>query len=270
MSALRFLHLSDTHFGTEQAPVADALLRLSAAQKPQMAILSGDITQRARRAEFAAAAAFLDCLEIPVMALPGNHDIPLFNLAGRLLAPYGNYNKALQTPLMPAFENEQMLALGVNTTRWYRHKDGEVSGEQIAQIAARLRSAKSGQLRIVVTHQPVYVIEQRDAHNLLHNHEAAIRAWAAAGADLILGGHIHLPYVRNLREPYPDLPRSFWCVQAGTAVSRRIRFEAANSVNIIDYDDAARRCRLHRWDFSSVRGEFELYGEVPMKLDRRT
>lgn len=268
MSKLRFLHLSDTHFGTEQSPVADALLRLCAAQKPQMAILSGDITQRARRAEFAAAAAFLDCLDIPVMALPGNHDIPLFNLPGRLLTPYGNYRRALQTSLMPEFENEQLLALGVNTTRWYRHKDGEVSDQQIEQIAMRLRGAKRGQLRVVVTHQPVHVIEQRDEHNLLHNHEAAIRSWAAAGADLVLGGHIHLPYVRDLREPYPDLPRRFWCVQAGTAVSRRVRFEAANSVNIIDYDDARHAALLWRWDFSAVRGEFERYGEVPMKLDR--
>jgi 3',5'-cyclic AMP phosphodiesterase CpdA len=268
MSPLRILHLSDTHFGTEVSPVADALLRLSAAQKPQMAILSGDITQRARRAEFAAAASFLDCLEIPVMALPGNHDIPLFNVAGRLLAPYGNYNHALQTPLMPSFENERMLALGVNTTRWYRHKDGEVSDEQIEQIGARLSAAKPGQLRVVVTHQPVHVIEKRDEHNLLRNHEAAIRAWSAAGADLVLGGHIHLPYARNLREHYPDLSRNFWCVQAGTAVSRRIRFEASNSVNIIDYDGATRVCSLSRWDFSSANGEFELYGVVPMQLDR--
>lgn len=268
MSTLRLLHLSDTHFGTEQAAVANALLALSAAQKPQMAILSGDITQRARRAEFAAAAAFLDCLEIPVMALPGNHDIPLFNVAGRLLRPYGNYRRALQTPLMPEFENEQLLALGVNTTRWYRHKDGEVSDEQIERIATRLRSAQSGQLRIVVTHQPLHVIEQRDEHNRLHNHEAAIRAWAAAGADLVLGGHIHLPYVRDLREAYPDLPRKLWCVQAGTAVSRRVRFEAGNSVNIVDYDAGRHACQLRRWDFSGTRGEFALYGEVTMKLSR--
>ncbi|WP_428310370.1 metallophosphoesterase family protein [Hydrocarboniphaga sp.] len=268
MSTLRFLHLSDTHFGTEQAAVANALLALNAAQKPLMAILSGDITQRARRAEFAAAAAFLDCLEIPVMALPGNHDIPLFNVAGRLLRPYGNYHRALQTPLMPEFETEQLLALGVNTTRWYRHKDGEVSDEQIEQIATRLRSARPGQLRIVVTHQPVHVIEQRDEHNRLHNHEAAIRAWAAAGADLVLGGHIHLPYVRDLRESYPDLSRKLWCVQAGTAVSRRVRFEASNSVNIVDYDTSRHACQLRRWDFSSTRGAFELYGEVAMRLDR--
>ncbi|MDB5968543.1 MAG: 3,5-cyclic phosphodiesterase CpdA [Hydrocarboniphaga sp.] len=267
MSPLRILHLSDTHFGTELSPVADALLRLSEAQAPQMAILSGDITQRAHRAEFAAAASFLECLEIPVLALPGNHDIPLFNLASRILSPYGNYRHALRAPLMPRFENEQLLALGVNTTRWYRHTDGEVSPGQIERIGARLGSAKPGQLRIVVTHQPVHVIEQRDLPNLLRGHQAAIRAWSAAGADLILGGHIHLPYARNLREHYPDLARPTWCVQAGTAISRRVRFEAPNSVNIIDYDSAARACLLQRWDFDRSEGEFRLQGQTPMALD---
>lgn len=268
MSRLRILHLSDTHFGTERPPVVDALLQLTAAQSPRMAILSGDITQRARRAEFAAAAAFLDCLEVPVMALPGNHDIPLINLAGRVLTPYGNYRRALQTPLTPEFEIEQLLVLGVNTTRWYRHKDGEVSPQQIERTAVRLRSAKPGQLRIVVTHQPVHVTEARDAHNLLRGHEAAIRAWSAAGADLILGGHIHLPYTRDLREPYPDLPRLTWCVQAGTAVSRRVRFEAPNSVNFIDYDERGRSCMLRRWDFDDASGKFVLHSETPMALVR--
>lgn len=268
MSLLRLLHLSDTHFGTERSAVVDALLRMTAAQAPQIAILSGDITQRARRAEFAAAASFLDCLQIPVMALPGNHDIPLFNLAGRLLAPYGNYHRALQTALMPSFENETMLALGVNTTRWFRHKDGEVSGAQIEQVCKRLRAAQPQQLRVVVTHQPVHVTELRDRHNLLHGHEAAVSAWSAAGADLILGGHIHLPYTRNLREHYPELRRATWAVQAGTAVSERVRFEAPNSVNIIEYDSAAaaRRCLLKRWDYDGTVGEFHLHSETPMEL----
>jgi 3',5'-cyclic AMP phosphodiesterase CpdA len=267
MSGLRVLHISDTHFGTEKSPVVDALLRLSEQLAPAMAILSGDITQRARRAEFAAAASFLDCLAIPVMALPGNHDIPLFNVAGRVLTPYGNYRRALQTPLMPEFENAQMLALGVNTTRWYRHTDGEVSPQQIEQVCTRLRAAAPSQLRVVVTHQPVHVIVKRDEHNLLHGHRQAIEAWSAAGADLILGGHIHLPYTRNLREHYPQLPRTTWCVQAGTAVSRRVRFEAPNSVNLIDYEADARRCRLQRWDFDDASGEFRLYSETPMPLD---
>jgi len=267
MNVLRILHLSDLHFGTEQSSVADALLRMSEQQAPTMAILSGDITQRARRAEFAAAASFLDCLAIPVMALPGNHDIPLFNLGARLLAPYANYNRALQTPLMPRFDNERLLALGVNTTRWFRHKDGEVSPGQIEQICTQLRTASPQQLRIVVTHQPVYVTEQRDAHNLLHGRAEAVRAWSAAGADLILGGHIHLPYTRDLRIHYPELPRATWCVQAGTAVSTRVRFEAPNSVNLIEYHADSRRCRLQRWDYDQAHGEFCVHSDTPMALN---
>ena len=257
------LHLSDTHFGVERAPVCDALLRLCERQRPVRALLTGDVTQRARRAEFAAAASYLECLEMPVTALPGNHDVPLFNLAARVLVPYQGYEQALQQPLAPEHEDGELLVIGVNTTRWWRHTDGEVSPEQIEHVSRRLRAARPKQLRVVMTHQPVHVIEPRDEHNLLRGHAAAVRAWSAAGADLILGGHIHLPYWRDLREAIPELPRSCWIVQAGTAVSRRVRFEAPNSVNLIRYDSAApRRVQIERWDYDGKADAFRKFAET--------
>lgn len=267
MSAtLTLLHLSDTHFGSESPAVADALLRLSEQQQPTMAILSGDITQRARRAEFAAAARFLQGLAKPVLALPGNHDIPLFNLPVRLLSPYGPYRRALRQPLTPTFASDALLVIGVNTTRWFRHKDGEVSPEQIEQVGEQLKQAQPSQLRVVVTHQPVHVTSPRDQHNLLHGHQEAVRAWSAAGADLILGGHIHLPYVRNLREHDTTLPRDTWCVQAGTAVSTRVRFEAPNSVNLIRYQSQNRSGQVERWDYDGTRNAFALHETTRLVL----
>ena len=83
------LHVSDTHFGTERAPVVAALEGLAREQRPDVLLLSGDITQRATRAQFAEARRFVDRLALPALvAIPGNHDIPLFNLAARLLWPY--------------------------------------------------------------------------------------------------------------------------------------------------------------------------------------
>lgn len=247
------LHLSDPHFGTERPRVVEALAQLAREQKPDLVVLSGDITQRARRKQFQAARIFVDALGAPHrIVIPGNHDIPLFNVWARVFFPYANHRREFGQDLEPSFESEHLLVVAVNTTRTRRHKDGEVSPQQIERVAARLQRAAPGQIRIVVTHQPIAVLRAQDVSNLLHGHEAAIREWAKAGADFILGGHIHLPYLLPLHERLPDLPRKLWVLQAGTALSWRIRYEADNSVNVIRYPGAGtseRRAIVERWDY---------------------
>ena len=254
------LQISDSHFGTERAPVVAALHRLSKAQAPDLVILSGDITQRALRTEFEAARDFIDKLNVPAtLVIPGNHDIPLFDLVSRFFTPYGRYARSFGTELEPVFDSPDLLVIGVNTTRRYRHVQGEVSRAQRDEVADRLRRARPEQLRIVVTHQPVHVTRPEDQENLLRGHEEAIRTWAAAGADLILGGHIHRPSISALHAAMPDLPRRVWAVQAGTSLSSRIRFDAGNSVNIIRYDaKQPERCVVERWDYEDKANAFRL------------
>ncbi|HEY7492116.1 MAG TPA: metallophosphoesterase [Candidatus Tectomicrobia bacterium] len=264
------LQVSDTHFGTEQSGVVEALLRLVRAQHPDMVVLSGDITQRARRSQFRAARTFVERLAVPdTLVLPGNHDIPLFNVLARLVAPYANHQRVFGAELEPECESADVLVIGVNTTRPSRHKDGAVSAAQIARVSRRLRCASATQLRIVVTHQPVHVTRPEDETHVLHGHRKAVYAWADAGVDLILGGHIHLPYVRPLRERFIDLPRSVWAVQAGTAVSSRVRDGIPNSVNLIRYagTERPRRCVVERWDHDVVRQHFVLVDRIELHLD---
>ncbi len=269
----RLLQISDTHFGTEQPPVQEALLAFAREQSPDVLVLSGDITQRATTRQFAAARHLVDQLAIPQrLVLPGNHDIPLFNLWRRMRAPYARFQQAFGSELEPVLDTPDWLILGVNTTRAWRHKDGAVSARQIARVGERLRQAQPGQLRLVVTHQPALVARQRDAHNLLHGHAAAVQAWTAAGADMVMGGHIHLPYVCALHDAYPDLRRRAWCVQAGTAISRRVRREAPNSVNLIHYSAAGSDAvaQLERWDFQSAHGRFRRVSVHALQLDHST
>jgi len=252
----RLVQISDTHFGTERPAVLQALEAWVHAQAPDAVLLTGDITQRATRAQFEAARAFVQRLGVPAaLAIPGNHDIPLFNLALRGLAPYARYRRAFGPDLEPVLERPDCLVLGLNTTRWYRHQDGEVSAAQIARVERRLQQARAAQLRIVLVHQPVAVTRPEDARNLLHGHAQAVARWSAAGADLVLGGHIHLPFVR----PLPTA-RPMWAVQAGTAVSARVRAGTPNSVNLIHghtSEGRKRRCTVERWDHSQATGRFE-------------
>jgi 3',5'-cyclic AMP phosphodiesterase CpdA len=261
------IQISDTHFGTEQPAVLAALCRLTQRLRPDIAVLSGDITQRARGSQFAAARRFTDRLGVPqLLVIPGNHDIPLFDVVARLLFPYRNYMRAFGTDLEPQLDCEGFLVLALNTTRAARHKDGEVSSTQIERVAAQLQRARPEQLRVVVTHQPVHVIRQVDLKNLLHGHEAAVRTWAAAGVDLIMGGHIHLPYVQPIRQVLPDLPRDVWAVQAGTAVSSRTRDGIPNSINVVRHVSGAGACTVERWDFAA--GEFARVASDQLPLDR--
>jgi 3',5'-cyclic AMP phosphodiesterase CpdA len=264
------VQISDPHFGTEQANVVSALRDFILHQEPALVVVSGDITQRARRQQFAAANTFMRTLSPRrLLVIPGNHDIPLFNVVARFLYPYANYTREFGDELEPEHDSEHVLVLGVKTTRRRRHKDGEVSDEQIERVAERLRQARPEQLRIVVTHQPVHVIRERDVSNLLHNSERAVRCWSEAGIDLFVGGHIHLPYVRPLNERFPDLPRAVWAVQAGTALSTRIRDNVPNSVNVIRYPvPTPHTCHVERWDFAADTQSFHRAQAHHLHLER--
>jgi len=260
------LQVSDPHFGTERPALVDALVRLAQAQRPDLVLLSGDITQRARAPQFRAARACMDRLGAPLLAIPGNHDIPLFDLWARLWHPYAGYRAAFGDELEPVHRSADLLVLAVNTTRAHRHKHGEVSDAQIERVAAQLAAASAAQLRLVVVHQPVAVPGPQDAVNLLRGHAAACARWAEAGADLVLGGHIHLPAVL----PVPGLARPLWAVQAGTAVSTRVRHGVPNSVNLLRWGAHAPpgRCTVEQWDCAAGESDYRLAASTELRPAR--
>ena len=271
------LQISDTHFGTEQPQVVEALVALAAQQRPDVVALSGDITQRARPAQFRTARAFVDRLGAPVLAIPGNHDIALFDLWDRLTRPYARYAAAFGQELEPVYSSDDLLIIGANTTRAWRLKNGEVSTAQIGRVAKLLMAASPRQLRVVVVHQPVAVTQASDRPNLLRGHDAAIRAWSAAGADVVMGGHIHLPYTVALQRQGKRL----WVVQAGTAISSRTRPGVPNSVNILRWgeeygapgesrqasSEAGAHCLIERWDFAHQVQGFVRTAVTPVQPD---
>ncbi len=257
------LQISDTHFGTEQAPVVRGPRGAGARDtQPALVVLSGDITQRATRAPVRGGAG----LHGPARGargsrIPGNHDIPLFQLgraAVRALRPL--HRRPSARPGAASSHSPDWLVVTVNTTRWYRHEDGEVSdGADRSAWRSGSRSATPAQLRVVVTHQPVLVTRPEDGHNRLHGADAALRRWAAAGADLVLGGHIHLPFVRPAaRGRRRRVARALGGAGRHGGVVARARRPA--QLGRICCGRRARRaralCAVERWDHAASEGRF--------------
>jgi len=248
---MRLIQLSDLHFGTERPEVVEALTATVCRLQPDLVLLSGDITQRARRGQFRRCESFLARLPaVPVLAVPGNHDIPLFNLWQRLCAPYAHFRSSFGSNLAPEYTHADLLVIGVNTTRPDRHVDGCFQPETVERVAQRLMCS-SASLKIVMGHHPVDRVLESDERNVAEGAEAAVRQWSDAGMVLYLGGHIHYPFCAPLERRYPGVHSECWTAQAGTAVSRRVRDGKPNSFNLIEWQPLGRQLQLERWDYHS-------------------
>ena len=226
------VHLSDLHFGRVDQQLLAPLLQLAVKLKPDVLVVSGDLTQRARTEEFKAARAWLDTLPGPQIMVPGNHDIPLYNVASRFLTPLRKYTRYVTLDLAPEYVDDEIAVLGINTARSLTFKDGRVNHEQIAQMRQRMQSVGPDHTRIIVTHHPFDLPEHMDEDDLVDRAPMAMRAFAECGVDLLLAGHMHASHAGNSADRYEISGYAALVVQAGTATSTRGRGEA-NSFNVL-------------------------------------
>lgn len=254
MSVVRIAHLSDPHFGTISPDVHDGLLATLSTLKTDLVLMTGDITQRARYQQFADARKFAVSIQraLPdsdIIAVPGNHDIPLFNLLGRFLDPYRGFRRVFKFLPEKDFRRGDIVITALNSTSRWRHVQGDLS---IDKTHARLKQKeKNAKIRIVAFHHPMDCRQSRDEKNLLKNREPIMNLFEEHQIDLVVGGHIHDPYVRLSTHRYPMNQRSMILSVAGTCLSRRIRPGAPNSFNFIEADTGTSTPRLtiSRYDF---------------------
>jgi 3',5'-cyclic AMP phosphodiesterase CpdA len=244
------VHLSDLHFGRIDPRIAAPVLRTVVAVAPDLVVVSGDLTQRARRRQFRQARTFLDRLTCPLLVVPGNHDVPLFNLAARLFDPYSGYRRYIQQEVEPVFESEEMIVVGLNSARVFPfHGGGRLNRSQVDRAAARLKSAAARQIKIVVTHHPFDLPDTHGDEHLIGRSVMAMEQLAAAGADVFLAGHLHVSHVGHSARRYRIAGHSALVVQAGTMSMRR-RGEPS-TINVLRVTPDQIEIERYSWDESA-------------------
>lgn len=256
------VHLSDLHFGRIDPAMVDPLRRAVLSVKPDLIAISGDFTQRARHAQFAAAKSFVESLNMKTLVVPGNHDIPLYDVVERFSAPLARYRKYISANLEPEYIDEEMIVLGVNTARaWvFPFGEGRINEQQVDRLVNRLAALPPSLLRVIVTHHPFDAPPGVDDRRLVGRGNMAMERLASANADLFLSGHLHLSHVSCAVDRYRAAGHSALIVQAGT-VSTRSRGEQP-SFNVLQMQRPDISVSHHSWADSAgmfVAGESQHY-----------
>ena len=242
------VHLSDLHFGRVDAALLDPLTRLINELDPHLVVVSGDLTQRARSEQFQQARAWLDTLPRPQVVVPGNHDISLYNVYRRFFEPLTRYKRYITSDLAPAFIDDEIAVVGVNTARSLTFKDGRINKEQVAQVRERFAGLPPHLVRMVVTHHPFDLPEgHAEEGDLVDRAAMAMAAFAEIGVDVLLCGHLHGRHAGSTMERYQFEDYAAVVVHAGTATSTRGRGEV-NSFNVLHVDDGRVDVETYGWD----------------------
>lgn len=226
------VHLSDLHFGRVDAQLLAPLTVFLQATRPDVLVVSGDLTQRAKPQEFVQARAFLDTFSMPKIIVPGNHDVPLYDVFRRFFSPLKRYQRYITSDMEPFYADDEIAILGINSARSLTFKGGRVNAAQMERVRARLQPLSQRLVKILVTHHPFDLPAGMSKDDLVGRADMAMKAFAVCGVDVLLGGHMHTSEAITTGQRYREGNYSALSIQAGTATSTRQRDEA-NSFNVL-------------------------------------
>jgi 3',5'-cyclic AMP phosphodiesterase CpdA len=225
---ITILHGSDVHFGKPHVPeAAKAFLDSATALQPDVIVISGDFTQRAKVAEYEAARRFLDLLpDVPLVVTPGNHDVPLYRVWERLFAPFRNYREHIHPELDSVTRVPGATVVSLSSAAPHSAiVNGRIRAHQIEFARRAFADAAEDDARVVVMHHHLAPAPDYEGDRPLPGGRGLLDAFEGAGVDLVLGGHLHRAYIGNSLDVYPgeDRDRGIVIVQSGTTTSRRGR-----------------------------------------------
>ncbi len=244
------LHFSDVHFGCENVEAVAAALDYAHATKPNLVLISGDVTQIGATREFEAAAKWIGAMPEPVFVIPGNHDTPYWDLIARMAYPWKRFEDIIKHPSSDhEFDTDEVAVRGINTARaaqlrlnWSK---GAIDLDQVRKAARALKAAPARALKIIACHHPLIEMDNTPMTGGVKYGCDAAEIFADAGVDLVLTGHVHVPFALEI----PVADHRSHGVGAGT-LSLRERGVSA-SFNHIDWDDMDIRVAAKNWTGSA-------------------
>ena len=250
---VKIAHLSDLHFGRTDEAALTALSDALQAAEPDLIVVTGDLTQSGRRKEFAEAAAFLSQLDGPVLAVPGNHDAPVYNLILRFFSPWHRYEKHIGAASLQRVVLGDVCVIGVNSARraqprlnWSYGRLPRRVVDEVADLASS-EEAK-GRTVLLALHHPLTTAPNKAGSRIVGNGEYALKSFSENGVKAVLTGHVHLSAIA----PVTATGGRILSVQAGTAISTRQRGEEA-SFGVLDAKQD--KMSLMRYRFTGDRFE---------------
>jgi len=249
-------HISDVHFGPPHLPrVSQGVLDFIERHRPDVVVLSGDLTQRARPEQFRQAREFVDRIPVPTVVVPGNHDVPMYRVWERVFSPFGAYRKYFSEELEPTYRDDEMLIVGINTAFNWTIKDGRIKLRRLLEVAEILQKTPETVFKVVVAHHHMIPPPNFGTQRVLGNAYEAIDLFSSAGVDLILSGHLHQAYIGNSEEFYPKGRPPVVILHSGTTTSNRGRGgeRERNTCNWIRVDGDSMVVSHFRWHHSLER-----------------
>ena len=246
---IRVAHVSDLHFGALAPELVDPLLADLISARPRVVVVSGDLTQRAQRKQFRQVAEFLARVPFPQIVVPGNHDVPDWNLFLRFFRTLHHYRRYVGEDIEPVYRDKELMVVGVNTARALTLWHGRISPRQIDRTEAILSEAPDDILKVVVMHHPFISPSSGRGVRVVGRARRMLAALERAGTDLVLAGHAHRGYTRATPAHFGARDHAVLVVQAGTTLSHRTRGEA-NGYNLLDLAAESIVVRPQTWDAS--------------------
>jgi 3',5'-cyclic AMP phosphodiesterase CpdA len=263
-------HISDLHFGYNDPLLANALSKSLVQISPNVLVVSGDLVEHATDAEFQNARDFLDSLPGPQIVVPGNHDLPFYNLWRRFTEGLDKYRRYITDDLQPAFVDGELAIVGADSAHLYPVKGGNITDSQLDDLVALFSTFPSSLIRVLVTHHPFDLPEPSNPHLLIGHSRRAVTRLAPV-VDILLAGHVHLSSTGSTSTRYKLEGQAMAFVQAGTAISDRNKGET-NSFNVIrtgSTESHEKQIIVDRYSWTKNEHQFECKDSKEYRLGKR-
>lgn len=260
------LQVSDVHFGPpHRLDASGAVLDLATALGPDLVVVSGDLTQRAKPEQFRQAREWLDRFAVPTIAVPGNHDVPMYRVAERLFAPFGAWRRHFGGPLEPTHRGERVWAFGFNSAQAFTVKEGRVRLARLAAVEAEVAAAPEGVPRLAVVHHQLVPPPRFGEQRVAANAGCALETFARLDIELVLSGHEHRGWVARSEDYWPRAP-GVVLVHSGTSSSTRGRAHECDLCTANRIEIGPRTIDIVRLVFDQERG---FLADAEYRLPRR-